>query len=314
MDLFLDLPVAGAGVSLLALLGIGILVGGLGGFFGVGPGFLLTPLLITIGVPPTVAAASVANQVVATSAPGALGSLRARAVDLGMVLPLLAGAVSGGTAGVLLIRWLGVADRADLAVTLVYVVLLTGLGVHILRDSLQEHRGVKRVRESRAARRLRSPLLVRILDALPLRAIFARSRVTHSVLTPLLAGLVAGVLTGVTGIGGRFLLIPVAVYLLGMPIHLAAGSVLVLVCLSCLNVTVQHAALNGTVDVVLALVLVVGTVLGAQIGSRVGRRLRADQLRILLAVIFLFAAVKLATGVLLPPDVTILAAAPGGGP
>jgi uncharacterized membrane protein YfcA len=311
VDLWIDLPVAGTSVPLLLVMGIGVLVGGLSGFYGVGAGFLFTPLLISIGVPPVVAAASCANHCVAASASGALAHGRAGAFDPRAVLLLLAGGLLGGTVGVQIVGWLREIDQADLAVTLVYIGLLGGLGLHLLRDSVLELRGEKPVCERRASRRLRPPLLPRLLAVLPFRVHLRRADVRTSALVPVTVGLGAGLLVAFTGVGGGILLVPAALAI-GIPVHLAVGSALLLVCLSALNVTFQHAALHGTVDVLLALVLFLGSVPGARLGAWIGRRLRADQLRILLAVIVLFAGAKLVADLVLPPEAILVPV--GGGP
>jgi len=309
MDLSIYLPVAGTSVPILLLVAIGLLVGGLSGFFGVGAGFLLAPLLIAIGIPPTVAAGSCANQVVASSASGALAHGRTRRVDFRLAMILLAGALAGGTAGVHLVRELAASGQADLAVTLIYVALLGLLGYRMFRDSLRSlTTGRPRRGATGAVGTLRRTRLERFVDALPGVMTFPRSGIRHSIVVPLALGLLVGFVTALTGVGGGFLLVPILVRRLGMAMPLAVGTVLVAICLSCVNITFQHALVNGTVDVVLALILFLGGLLGAQIGARVSRRLRPDQLKIILAVIVLFAMVKLSADLLLPPDAPVTVA------
>ncbi len=318
MDLSIYLPVAGTSVPILLLVAIGLLVGGLSGFFGVGAGFLLAPLLIAIGIPPTVAAGSCANQVVASSAGGALAHGRTGQADFRMAAFLLIGALAGGTGGVHLIGALAAAGQAELAVTLIYVVLLGVLGYRMFRDSL---RSLTSGRPRRGPGGPGGPIgtwrrtrLERLVDTLPAVMSFPRSGLRQSVVVPLTLGALLGLVTALSGVGGGFLLVPILVRRLGMAMPLAVGTVLVTTCLSCVNVTLQHALTNGTVDVVLALILFLGGVLGAQLGTRLGRRVRPGQLKIVLAVIVLFATVKLATDLLLPPDVAVTVAQVRTGP
>ena len=307
MDLSIYLPVAGTSVPILLLVAIGLLVGGLSGFFGVGAGFLLAPLLIAIGIPPTVAAGSCANQVVASSASGALAHARSRRFDARMALLLLAGALGGGTAGVHLIRSLASRGHADLAVTLLYALILGILGYRMFRDSLRSlTTGRLRRDAGGGVGTLRRTRLERLIDGLPAVIAFPSAGVRHSILVPLALGAGLGLVTALTGIGGGFLLVPILVRRLGIAMPLAVGTVLVTVCLSCVNVTLQHALVNGTVDVVLALILFLGGLLGTQIGIRAGRRLRPGQLEIVLAVIVLFVTLKLGADLLLPPDTPVV--------
>jgi uncharacterized membrane protein YfcA len=314
MDPTIFLPAAGQGVSILLVLAIGLFVGALSGFFGVGAGFLLTPLLVTVGIPPSIAAASCANQCVASTAGGAFAHLRARLLDVRMMLWLLAGGLAGGTAGVQAVRVLRAAGQADLTITLVYVLFLTLLGLHLLRDSLADLRGGHADRRRADARRTRSPWLGRLVARLPARVDFPASGVRHSVLAPLGTGVLVGLVGAFTGVGGSFLLIPAAVSLMRMPMHLAVGTVLAFVCLSSANITFQHAAVNGTVDVLLASLLFAGSYLGGWVGVRAGRWLRADQLRILLAVTVLFVTAKLVLDLALPPDLPVRVVPVGGTP
>jgi uncharacterized membrane protein YfcA len=300
------LPVAGSSVSLLVLVAIGAFVGALSGFFGVGAGFLLAPLLITVGIPPTVAAASSANQSVAASSAGAFAHVRTNTFDRRMVLALLLGGLAGGTLGVRIIRALDVAGHADLAVRLLYVALLGILGLQLLRTSLYDLRGGSTAHRL-AMRRILKPRVIRLIDALPGKTAFPQSDVRHSVLAPIVVGFAAGLVGALTGVGGGFLLVPAAASLLRMPFHLAVGTVLVLVCLSSANVTLQHAVVNGSVDVVLAMVVFVASLAGVRLGQAVNQRwLRAHQLRILLAMIVLFATVKLVLDLVLPPETRVV--------
>jgi uncharacterized membrane protein YfcA len=311
MDLSIYLPVAQTSVSLWLLLGVGLLVGTLSGFFGIAAALLMTPLYMAIGVPPAVAAASCANRVVASSASGALAHVRAGDLDLKMCVYLLIGGTVGGTVGAHVVAGLRVAGHADLVITVIYVLLLASLGALMLRDGIREHRGRLPHGNDPSAASGRRPLAVRIVAAMPFKTRFPGSDVRHSILVPLVAGMAVGILTAFLGIGGGFLLVPLVVGYLGVPLHLAAGTVLLQICLSCANVTVQHALVNGTVDVVLAFLAFVTSIVGSRLGVRLGRRLEADQLRILLAVIVLFVTVKLALDLVLPPEVTVVVAGAG---
>jgi uncharacterized membrane protein YfcA len=301
MSFWIYLPVAGNSVNLLMLLGMGGLVGFLSGLFGVGGGFLMTPLLIMMGIEPTIAAASDANQIVAASASGTYAHYRAGSVDFKMGVLLLVGGLAGGSVGVLLIRVLRGLGQADLFISATYVVMLGAIGSYMLVDSLKELRGKARdyVTETRPS------VWARLASNLPWRTDFPRSRVNHSVLMPLLLGILVGVLSAIMGVGGGFIMVPVMVYLLRMPMHVVVGTSLFQILFTCANVTVLQAAVNHTVDFVLALVLLIGSVIGAQLGTHVNKRLRAEQLKILMAIIVLVVMAKMLMGFLIPPDILV---------
>jgi uncharacterized membrane protein YfcA len=293
----LYLPIAGSSINAATMVGLGALVGFLSGLFGVGGGFLMTPLLMMLGIPPTVAAASDSNQIVAASTSGCYAHFRARTVDIRMGLLMLAGGVGGGTLGVRLIKVLRHLGEADFVITVVYVLMLGGIGSYMFFESLTALRG----------RRARAPdgqpsIYRRVVEALPWKVFFPRSKVTISVLMPLLLGTVVGVLAAIMGVGGGFIMVPVMIYLLRMPMHVVVGTSLFQILFTCINVTVLQSYMNHTVDFLLALLLLVGSVVGAQIGVRVGRRLKADQLKILMSVIVLAVMVKMLLGLLLRPD------------
>jgi uncharacterized membrane protein YfcA len=290
---YLYLPIAGNNVNVLLMIGLGGIVGFLSGLFGVGGGFLMTPLLMMLGIPPTVAAASDTNQIVAASASGCYAHFRAGTIDVRMGLLMLVGGLLGGTLGVQLIAVLRQLGQADFAITVVYVLMLGGIGSYMFFESLTALRGR---RPSAAA--ARPSVYRRFLQALPFKILFPRSRVTVSAIMPLLLGTVVGVLAA---IGGGFIMVPVMIYLLRMPMHVVVGTSLFQILFTSINVTVQQASLNHTVDFVLALMLLVGSVVGAQVGVRVGRRLKADQLKILMAAIVLAVMVKMLLGLLVRP-------------
>ena len=298
MSLSIFLPVAGNSVNIVLLLGLGGLVGFLSGMFGVGGGFLMTPLLIMIGIPPTVAAASDSNQIVAASASGTYAHAKAGTVDFKMGLLLLSGGILGGTVGVWLIKLLRALGQADFLISITYVVMLGGIGSYMFFESLQ---GLRSGRSVATAPPVRESAYARLMRRLPWKTEFRRSNVTISVLMPLGLGVLVGALAAVMGVGGGFIMVPVMVYLLRMPMHVVVGTSLFQILFTCANVTVLQAAMNHTVDVVLALLLLLGSVVGAQLGTRVGRRLNADQLKILMAVIVLVVMIKMLFGLLHAP-------------
>ncbi len=308
MSFSVYLPIAGNAVNVFLLLGLGGAVGFLSGLFGVGGGFLMTPLLMMIGVPATVAAASDSNQIVAASASGTYAHAKAGSVDFRMGGLLLVGGLVGGSLGVFLIKLLRSAGEAGFVITATYVLMLGGVGSYMFFESLQGLRGGRRKAPADADRR-RSKL-ARLVETLPLRMHFARSNVTFSALVPLFFGVLVGALAAVMGVGGGFIMVPVMVYLLRMPMHVVVGTSLFQILATCINVTILQAAVNHTVDVVLALILLLGSVVGAQLGARFSKRLQADQLKILMSVIVLAVMVKMLLGLLLRPDVMV---AYGGG-
>jgi len=299
MNLSIYLPVAGNAVNIVLLLGLGGLVGFLSGLFGVGGGFLMTPLLIMIGVPPTVAAASDSNQIVAASASGTYAHARAGSVDFKMGTLLLLGGIAGGTGGVWVIKWLRAMGEADFLIKITYVVMLGGVGTYMFFEALEGLRGKRRVPEHGV---VRPSIYARLVASLPWKMHFTRSNVTLSVLMPLFLGTLVGVLSAVMGVGGGFIMVPVMVYLLRMPMHVVVGTSLFQILFTCINVTVLQAAVNHTVDFPLALILLLGSVVGAQLGAKVNKRLKADQLKILMAIIVLVVMVKMLLGLLLQPD------------
>jgi len=303
MDLVIYLPIAGRAISVFLLLGLGGLVGFLSGLFGVGGGFLLTPLLIMIGVPPTVAAASDSNQIVAASASGTYAHARAGSVDFKMGTLLLVGGIVGGSIGVWFVKFLRSLGEADFAITVIYVVMLGGIGSYMFQESLTALRGKRRAATAEAP--VRPSAYARMVQSLPWKVHFSRSNVTLSLLMPLGLGLLVGILSALMGVGGGFIMVPVMVYLLRMPMHVVVGTSLFQIMFTCINVTILQAKVNHTVDFVLALLLLVGSVVGAQVGAKVSKRLKADQLKILMAVIVLVVMTKMLLGLLLAPDILV---------
>jgi len=262
----------------------------------------MTPLLIMIGIPPTVAAASDSNQIVGASSSATVAHFRMGNVDLKMGLLLLTGGVAGGTVGVQVIKILRSLGNADFLITVTYVLMLGFIGAYMFQESLQALRRKKDESLPSAPRPSRYGQLV---QALPWQMDFEKSGVRFSVLIPLILGAFVGLLSAIMGVGGGFIMVPVMVYLLRMPMHVVVGTSLFQILFTCVNVTVMQAYTNHTVDFVLALILLVGSSLGAQFGAKINRRLKADQLKILLASLVLLVMVKMLFDLLLPPHVLL---------
>ncbi len=292
------LPIAELSVNAFLLLGLGGMVGVLSGMFGVGGGFLMTPLLFMIGIPPAVAVATGANQTVASSVSGLLAHLKRRTVDIRMGTVLLSGGVVGAAAGVQIFNRLRDAGQVDLLVSLCYVVFLGGIGGLMFVESLGAIRRARR--KGPAPRTVRRPR--GWLTAMPLKIKFRTSGLYISVLPPLAVGFATGLLAAVMGVGGGFISVPAMIYLLGMPTKVVIGTSLFQIIFVAGFATILHATTNYTVDMVLALLLLVGGVVGAQVGARIGVRMKAEQLRVLLALMVLAVAGKLAADLLLEPD------------
>ncbi len=291
------LPIAEISVNAFLLLGLGGIVGVLSGMFGVGGGFLMTPLLFFIGIPPAVAVATEANQIVASSFSGVLAHFRRKTVDLKMGLVLLIGGLAGAPVGVQLFAALRAIGQVDLLVKLCYVVFLGIIGGLMFIESLN---AIRKSRKSGGAVPARKKN--RLVHALPLKMKFRTSGLYISVIPPLLVGVVVGVLAAIMGVGGGFIMVPAMIYLLGMPTKVVVGTSLFQIIFVTGFTTLMHATTNYTVDMALALLLLIGGVIGAQIGARIGVKLKAEQLRILLAIMVLAVCGKLALDLLLQPS------------
>jgi uncharacterized membrane protein YfcA len=289
------LPIAEVSVNAFLLLGLGGMVGVLSGMFGVGGGFLMTPLLFFIGIPPAVAVATEANQIVASSFSGVLAHLRRKTVDLKMGLVLLIGGLIGAALGVQVFNYLRSLGQVDLLVRLCYVVFLGIIGGLMFLESL---RAIRRSKTSAPPKRRKHTWI----HNLPLKTKFRTSGLYISVIPPMLVGIAVGVLAAIMGVGGGFIMVPAMIYLLGMPTKVVIGTSLLQIIFVTAFTTLLHATTNYTVDMMLAVLLLVGGVIGAQIGTRIGVYLKAEQLRILLAILVLAVCGKLALDLLLQPS------------
>jgi uncharacterized protein len=303
------LPIAEMAVSPWLMAGLGLIVGCLSGIFGVGGGFLMTPLLMLIGIPAPVAVVAGANLAAASSMSSILGQFERRGVDLRMGLVISLGGVIGVAIGSALFGWLKSLGAAEATVRIAYVVLLGALGGSLVWESLRailkaRHAGVpvlhKRTPDDFAHR-------------LPWKVKFPRSRLYISIIPPLMIGIGVGVLSAIMGVGGGFILIPALVYIIHMPPNLVVGtSTLQVLVTSCTTTFLQSAA-NGGLDIVLSGLLIVGGVLGAQIGVILGRKLKGEQLRALLGGLVLIVALRLAGDLAFLPTSLFTTSSPGGG-
>jgi len=292
------LPIAEMSVNLLVMLGLGAAVGFLSGMFGVGGGFLLTPFLIFSGISAPIAVATGANQIVATSVSGALAQWRRNNIDFRMGTVLIAGGVAGAFIGVLLLKVLREAGQAGLIISLTYVALLGTIGTLMFAESM---RAIRRARAGRPPSG-RRPGQHNWVHGLPLKMRFPRSRLYISAIPPLVIGWVVGLLTAFLGVGGGFIMVPAMIYLLRMPTNIVIGTSTFQIIFVTAVVTILHASINNSLDVVLALMLAAGGVMGGQFGVRAGQKLRGEQLRALLALLVLGVAVRLFLDLVLKPE------------
>ncbi|MDP7152336.1 MAG: sulfite exporter TauE/SafE family protein [Paracoccaceae bacterium] len=290
------LPIAEVSVNAFVLLGLGGLVGVLSGMFGVGGGFLMTPLLFFIGIPPAVAVATEANQIVASSFSGVLAHLKRKTVDLKMGSVLLVGGLVGAAVGVVIFNYLKSLGQVDLLVKLSYVVFLGIVGALMFVESLNAIRRASKPATGPIKRRDRT-----WVHALPFKMRFRTSGLYISVIPPILVGLFVGILAAIMGVGGGFVMVPAMIYILGMPTKVVVGTSLFQIIFVTGFTTLLHATTNYTVDMALAVLLLIGGVIGAQIGARIGVFLKAEQLRILLALMVLGVCLKLALDLLIMP-------------
>ncbi len=306
------LPIAGMSINFFIILGAGGLVGFLSGLFGVGGGFLLTPLLMMVGIPPAVAAASDSNQIVAGASSGAFAHWRLGNVDFKMGLVILVGGIAGGTVGVQVVKYLRAMGNFEFVMKVVYVLMLGLVGGAMFIESW---RTIRRSKSGEAAvgEEMGGAKLGSVFQKLPFKMHFQRSGIHTSALFPFGIGATVGFMAALLGVGGGFIMVPAMIYIIGMPTIAAIGTDLFQIVLTSANVTLQQAWVNKTVDLLLALTLLFGSTIGAQFGAIAGRRLKGEQIRILLAGIVLILAVKIFFDlVLTPSDLVSLAPAKGG--
>jgi uncharacterized membrane protein YfcA len=296
MDLYL--PIANLSVNALVMIALGAGVGLLSGMFGVGGGFLTTPLLIVYGIPPTVAAASAASQVTGASVSGVFAHFRRGGVDTRMGTVLVIGGVLGSVFGAWLFTLLQATGQIDTAIAITYVLLLGSIGLSMLREAIGAIRVAHGHRPPRARRRRHHPLVA----MLPFRMRFYGSGLYISPLAPLLLGFATGILTILLGIGGGFVLVPAMIYLLGMATRVVVGTSLFQILFVTAAATMVHALTTHAVDIVLAGLLLVGSVVGAQVGARFASRARPEYLRLALAVMVLLVAIRIGLGLAWRPD------------
>jgi len=301
------LPIAEVSVNFFTLLGIGGVVGILSGMFGVGGGFLITPLLFLAGIPSAVAVATSANQIVASSFSGLLAHLRRKTVDIRMGLMLLVGGLIGSAAGVWVFNLLKDLGQVDLLVRLCYVFFLGIVGALMLAESLRALRRARGQSVPSKPRRQRN-----WVHTWPAKMRFRTSQLYISTIPVLLIGLSVGILAAIMGVGGGFIMVPAMIYILGMPTKVVVGTSLFQIIFVTAFTTLLHAVTNHTVDLMLAVVLIFGGVIGAQIGTQIGLRMKAEQLRVLLASLVLLVCGKLALELFLRPDELYVIGGVGG--
>lgn len=292
------LPIAEISINIFTLLAIGGVVGFLSGVFGVGGGFLITPLLFFIGIPPAIAVATGANQVVASSVSGVLTQFKRKAVDLRMGYVLLIGGLLGASVGIWIFSILSKAGQVDLLVQLAYVFFLGVIGIMMLVESTRAIWWRKSPLEAHTSK----PPKPHWAHHLPFKVEFRTSGLNLSIIPPVLVGVLVGFLSAIMGVGGGFIMVPAMIYILGMPTKVVVGTSLFQIIFVAAFATLMHAVTSNTVDILLALLLILGGVIGAQIGVIVGARLKAEQLRILLSLIVLSVSIKIGLDLVIKPE------------
>ncbi|GAA4031917.1 sulfite exporter TauE/SafE family protein [Sphingomonas rosea] len=295
MDIYL--PIANMSVNALLIVALGGLVGILSGLFGVGGGFLTTPLLIFYGIPPSVAVASATTQIIGASVSGVMAHTRRGGVDFRMGLVMIVGGLFGSLAGAFLFRLAQASGQIDVLIGLLYVLLLGSIGGLMLKDAAQALGWLPKKELAQPRPRHR-----RFIAALPMRWRFYASGLYVSPLAPLALGFAAGILTVLLGVGGGFVLVPAMIYILGMAPRVVVGTSLVMIIAVSAGTTMIHSLTTHSVDIVLAALLLVGGVVGAQYGARMTTKIKPDLLRFALAIIILLVALRMALGLTYRPD------------
>lgn len=304
----LYLPIAEMSVNVLVLFSMGAGVGFLSGMFGVGGGFLMTPLLIFYNIPPAVAVATEANQIVASSFSGALVHLRKGTLDIKLGVVLLVGGIAGSAIGVVLFSSLREAGQLDLIISILYVVFLGTIGSLMLIESLNALRKSRNPDAAPAA----LPTQQTWIAKLPFKVRFHKSQLYLSVIPVLVLGMLVGILASIMGVGGGFIMVPAMIYILRVPTNVVIGTSLFQIMFVTMFTTIAQSATNQTVDIVLALILMVGGVIGAQFGARAGQKLRGEQLRALLGLIVLAVCIGLGWDLVTVPS-ELFSLGDGGG-
>ena len=295
--MYIYLPIAEQPIHSLVILGVGAFLGLIMGLVGVGGGFLLTPIMMFLGIPPPVAVASVANQLVAPSVSGVLSHWKRSNVDFKMGTVLLLGGIVGSSIGVLLFNFLGKIGQLDFVIKSSYVIFLTLIGTLMFAESL---RLILRTRKGKVSRgKLHQH---NWLHGLPFKIRFRKSKLYISILLPILIGVIVGILAALMGIGGGFIIVPAMIYLLGMPTSLVVGTSLFQIIFVAANTTILQASQNQTVDIVLATILLLGSVIGVQIGSRFTNILKGEYLRLILSSIIILVSLKLLVDLITVPS------------
>ena len=296
MDLYL--PIANLPVNIIVIIGLGGVVGLLSGMFGVGGGFLTTPLMIFYGIPPTVAAASATTQVTGASVSGVISHLSRDTVDIRMGSVMVAGGIIGAMLGAGLFSLLQAMGQIDTVIAILYVLMLGSIGGLMARESIGALVRLKTGAAAPARTRRHHPLVA----ALPMRWRFYKSGLYISPLAPLLLGMVTGIMTMLLGVGGGFIMVPAMLYLLGMQTQVVVGTSLFQILFTTMAATLVHSLTTKAVDMVLAILLLIGSVTGAQIGTRIARTVKPEYLRMVLAFIVLVVAIRMALGLGWRPD------------
>ena len=292
------LPIADLPVNIFVVFAMGIAVGFISGMFGIGGGFLMTPLLIFLGISPAVAVATVSSHIAASSFSGAITYWRRKALDLSLAAMLLIGGICGTAAGVWLFTYLRALGQLDLTIALSYVLLLGSVG------GLMVMEGVRAIIRSRHGKpvELRRPGSHTWFHGLPFKLRFKQSRIYVSSIPVVAIGLIMGFIGAIMGIGGGFLLVPMLIYFLRVPTNVVIGTSMVLTLVTMATATVLHSVTNHLVDVILALILMVGGVTGAQFGARAGQKMRGERLRLMLGVLVLAVGLRFAVDLVMTPD------------
>ena len=293
------LPIAGLPINFFILMSLGLVVGFLSGMFGVGGGFLMTPMLMLLGIPPAVAVASEANHILAASFSGFLAHMRRLNVDFLMGFILLTGGIVGSILGVFLLKYLLNIGQEKIFISLSYIFILIFVGAWMLRESLSTLKKTNKGKINKLHEHI-------WLHGLPFKIKFRKSHLYISIIPPIFIGFVVGVLSSIMGVGGGFILVPAMIYILGMPTQVVIGTSLLQIVFVTFVSTIMHSCINQTVDVVLSSLLLIGAVIGAQIGTRVMVKLKGEQIRFLLAIIIIIVATVLVGEILVTPKETFI--------